>query len=321
MSTLHATSKLVGIGEGPSHNPSLAPSITWAASKQTYYTVHFLVDKGRALDAYRAYAYFRWVDDRLDREGLDAAGRVAFATRQRALVEHCYRGKRPSRLSDEERLLADLIRGDREPDSGLQSYIRHMMAVMTFDAGRRGRLISSAELNTYTHRLAVAVTEALHHFIGHDGRAPRNEMRYRAAEGAHITHMLRDTLEDVEAGYFNIPREVVESGRISPSDTGSAPYRAWVAGRVQTARECFRAGRAYLAQVESLRCRLAGHAYIARFESVLDAIERDGYRLRAAYPERRSLKAGITTGRSVLAHTLNRRPPRPVLRRASVPQG
>ena len=45
---------------------SIAPAITKAASKQTYYTIRFLVDRDRVADAFRAYAYFRWVDDTLD---------------------------------------------------------------------------------------------------------------------------------------------------------------------------------------------------------------------------------------------------------------
>ena len=45
---------------------TLATSITKAASKQTYYTIRFLADRERVADAYRAYAYFRWVDDTLD---------------------------------------------------------------------------------------------------------------------------------------------------------------------------------------------------------------------------------------------------------------
>ncbi len=46
--------------------PNPASIITKAASKQTYYTIRFLVDRARLEDAYRAYAYFRWVDDVLD---------------------------------------------------------------------------------------------------------------------------------------------------------------------------------------------------------------------------------------------------------------
>ncbi len=49
-----------------------AESITRSASKQTYYTIGFLVDRERVADAYRAYAYFRWVDDTLD-EGFVSA--------------------------------------------------------------------------------------------------------------------------------------------------------------------------------------------------------------------------------------------------------
>jgi phytoene/squalene synthetase len=182
-----------------------------------------------------------------------------------------------------------------------------MMAVMAFDAERRGRLISQEELDRYTRALATGVTEALHYFIGHGCRSPHTSARYLAVTAAHVTHMLRDTLEDVEAGYFNIPREVVESHRIDPRDVGSDAYRRWVQSRVRQARACFQAGRDYLSQVENPRCRLAGYAYTARFEGVLAAIEADGYRLRAAYPERKSLSAGLSMGRSALAQVLTRR--------------
>ena len=49
---------------------ALAASITKAASKQTYYTIRFLVDRERVKNAYRAYAYFRWVDDTLDEDSV-----------------------------------------------------------------------------------------------------------------------------------------------------------------------------------------------------------------------------------------------------------
>lgn len=37
----------------------LSAAITQTASKQTYYTIRFLMDRDRVKDAYRAYAYFR----------------------------------------------------------------------------------------------------------------------------------------------------------------------------------------------------------------------------------------------------------------------
>ena len=286
---------------------SLAARITRAASKQTYYTIRLLVDRDRVADAYRAYAYFRWVDDQIDQGGMAGPERVAFVERQRALVDRCYCGDWPGELAAEERMLVELIGGDHEKNSGLQSYIRSMMAVMAFDAGRRDRLVSQDELAGYSLCLATAVTEALHFFIGHTGHSPRSEARYLAATGAHIAHMLRDTMEDTVAGYFNVPREFLECEEISPYDEESIPYRTWVRSRVELARACFKAGQAYLTQVENPRCRLAAYAYMARFEGTLKTIEKEDYRIRSNYGQSRSLSAAMKMAWSVLPLALNRR--------------
>lgn len=280
-----------------------AALITRTASQQTYYTIRFLADRDRVQDAYRAYAYFRWVDDHID-EGLsDHHERLAFIERQRALA---YGDFLPRELTPQERLLTSLL---RDAHDGLHAYIRHMFAVMAFDANRKGRLISSRELDEYTHHLSVAVTEALHYFIGHDSYSPHDETRYMAVAAAHITHMLRDTYEDNAAGYYNISREFLEVFGVGPWDVTCDPYRAWVRRRIDLARDYFAAGRRYLAQVEDRRCRLAGYAYIARFEWLLDTIEREGCRLRPAYPERKSLLAGVKMGLSVLTDVLHRGAP------------
>jgi len=274
-------------------DPALAAAITQAASKQTYYTVRFLVDKNLVDDAYRAYAYFRWVDDYLDQETRPRTERLAFVKRQQTLVDDGYRGQPFTDLTPEECPLADLIQRDTEKNSGVQAYIRNMMAVMAFDANRRGRLVSQRELNEYTHWLAVAVTEALHYFIGRNCASPHDEMRYQAATGAHLAHMLRDAVEDAKAGYYNLPREVIAAHGIAPWEVESRVYRNWVKESVHKARACFRAGRDYLARVENLRCRIAGYAYIHRFEVVLDSIEREGCLLRAEYPERKGYRRGM----------------------------
>jgi phytoene/squalene synthetase len=273
-------------------DPVLAATITRAASKQTYYTIRFLVDDCLVDDAYRAYAYFRWLDDWLDQETRPQTERLAFVERQQALMEECSGGHPSADLTPEECLLVDLIQRYPDKNTGLQAYIHNMMAIMAFDARRRGQLISQRELNEYTHWLAVAVTEALHYFIGHRCASPHGDIRYLAATGAHIAHMLRDALEDAQAGYYNIPREVVAANGIAPWDVESKAYRDWVQGRVRKARACFRMGRDYLVQVENPRCRLAGYAYIHRFEVILDCIEREGYLLRARYPERKGSRRG-----------------------------
>jgi phytoene/squalene synthetase len=284
---------------------TIAESITKAASKQTYYTIRFLADRDRVADAYRAYAYFRWVDDILDAEtGLNVE-RSAFIQRQKSLLESCYRGETIHDATIQERMLIELVQRDTEKNSGLQSYLRNMMAVMSFDAERRGRIISQAELNEYTRWLAVAVTEALHYFIGNCDYSPQNEARYLAVSAAHITHMLRDTFDDVQAGYFNISREVLTTNRITPQDGGNPDYRAWVRSRVQLARAYFKSGKEYFRQVGNLRCRLAGFAYIARFEWLLDTFERENYLLRPRYDERKSIRTGLRVSLDTLSAILH----------------
>ena len=285
-------------------NNNLAAAITKAASKQSYYTVRFLADRDRVDDAFRAYAYFRWVDDILDADsdsrfvlsGDETKMRKAFLERQKSLLEKCLRGQAPQDTNAQEKMLVELVQHDQEKNSGLRDYLRNMMLVMDFDTRRRGRLISQVELNEYTRWLAIAVTEALQYFIGHGEFTPRDETRYLAVSAAHITHMLRDTYDDMRAGYFNIPGEVLDSNHMGPQDVHSEAYRDWVKSRVQLASEYFEAGRAYFHRVQNVRHRLAGFAYIARFEWLLETFERESFILRHQYNERKSTGTGLRMG-------------------------
>jgi len=287
---------------------TLASEITKAASKQTYYTIRFLVDRDRIAAAYRAYGYFRWLDDTLDADMISEPGRNAFIMRQKSLLEQCRQGEMRPENGIQEQMLIELVQHDHENNSGLQSYLTSMMQVMDFDVRRRGRFVSQVELNEYTRWLATAVMEAIHYFIGHDDDSPRDETRYQAVAGAHIVHMLRDTFEDMQLGYYNIPREVLEADHIGPQDVHSDAYRTWVKSRIQLAREYFKAGKEYFARVENPRCRLACFAYIARFEWLLDTMEREGYLLRSQYPERKSFGTGLLMSWLTLSSFFNSRP-------------
>jgi hypothetical protein len=301
-----------------------ASAITKAASKQTYYTIRFLVDRARVDDAYRAYGYFRWVDDVLDADAgsgslltaVEASERRSFLERQQVLLEKCLRGEAPRDASVQEGMLIELVQRDGGKNSGLRAYLRNMMLVMDFDVRRRGRLISQVELDEYTRWLTIAVTEAMHYFIGNGAFAPRDETRYLAASAAHILHMLRDTYDDVRAGYYNIPREVLEANHIGPQDVHSDAYRAWVKSRVQLAREYFEAGKVYLARVQSSRHRLAGFAYMARFEWLLETLETEGFRLRPQYRERNTVRTGLRMSWLTLSSMISLRgvgaPSRPI---------
>jgi phytoene/squalene synthetase len=283
----------------------LARSITWASSKQSYLTARLLADRDLADDCLRAYAYFRWADDMIDLELSGQAERTAFCERQKTLIDELYRGERPEGLSPEEAMLADLIAHARAPGGGLGSFIRNFMDVIAFDAHRQGRLASQAELQAYTSCLAAAVMDGLQYFIGNDHPYPQTHDRALAATGAHITHMLRDLCEDLPAGLINIPAEYLETHGIDVKELkDNEALRPWVREQVALARDCFRQGKSYIDSLDVLRCKLAGVWYCARFEFVLDLIERDGFRLRAEYPERHGVRVWLEMARLGAAVTL-----------------
>jgi phytoene/squalene synthetase len=288
---------------------ALARSITKASSKQSYYTACLLADRDLVDDCCRAYGYFRWADDVVDgatsvNGGKSRAERISFIHRQRDLIEGLYRGERPGNLAPEERIVADLIIHDRRENSRLRSFIFNFLAIVEFDAHRRGRPTNQQELTWYSHRLGRAVTDAIPYFVGNGHPYPTSGAHYLAATAAHITHMLRDMVQDVREGYINIPGEYLEEHGIGPADVGSAPFRAWVRDRVALARQYFRDGKRYIDRLDVLRCKIAARWYCAPFEGVLDTIERDGYVLREQYGKRPTLLLWLGMGWLALSVTV-----------------
>ena len=276
-----------------SDTAALARSITWSSSKQSYLTAVLLADRDLVDDCLRAYAYFRWADDRIDQEFSSGEERLRFLRRQMQMMESCYRRERPADLAPEEEMLADLIAHDRGNPDGLQSFIRNFMWVLEFDVLRKGRPIQAQDLDAYSTHLAKAVMDGFQYFIGNSHRYPNSPDRLLAVLGAHGTHMLRDMREDLASGYINIPAENLPANGFRSDDLDSEILRSWVRHEAARARTHLRDGRRYIDSLDVLRCKLAGVWYCARFERVLDLIERDGYRLRMDYPQRRNLATWI----------------------------
>jgi phytoene/squalene synthetase len=289
---------------------TLARSITQASSKQSYITARLLVDRDLVDDCCRAYGYFRWVDDVVDASPAgDWASQsrdqcISFVRRQGELIDRLYQGERPRDLAPEEAIVADLVGHDRGEDSGLRSFIHNFLAIIEFDANRRGRFVTQAELEWYSSCLGRAVTDAIQYFIGNGHPYPSADNRYLAATAAHITHMLRDMVEDVADGYINIPVEYMETHGIKPQDVDSPPFRTWVREQVLLARRYFREGKRYIDGLEVLRCKIAAYWYCARFEGLLDTIERERYILRSRYAGRRTLSSWLRMGALAASVTL-----------------
>jgi phytoene/squalene synthetase len=284
---------------------TLAHSITWKGSKQSYLTARLLVDRNLVDDCLRGYAYFRWADDMVDISLTTLTERTMFIGRQKDLIKTLYLGIHPTGLYPEEEMLADQVSHDRGPDNGLHSFINNFMSVIEFDANRNGRLVSQSELTAYTGNLANAVMDGIQYFIGNGHPYPKTPDRTLAVTGAHLVHMLRDSLEDLPAGFVNIPREDIARLGIHLDDVESGSFRQWVHEQVEKAMICFHAGRGYIDRLEVLRCKLAGAWYCARFEWYLDSILHDGCHLRSVYTGRRSLAEWVKMARLGISITLN----------------
>jgi phytoene/squalene synthetase len=253
---------------------ALARSITRNASRSTDLILRWLADPDLRDDAYRAYGYFRWLDDALDGDSLNPEARLELLRRQRALLATPEAGDTFAPISPEEQLLVDLLVSGHSSHGGLHSYLHCMMDVMEFDARRRGRTVTARELTAYTRNLSRAVMDGLSYFVGHRVVYPATPGRLMAVTGAHIVHMLRDAAEDVTAGYFNVPREFLEARHLSPHDLDAPGYHEWMQDRLDLARRCFSQGRAYIRSFRNLRVRWAGWVYCLRFERTLRALQR-----------------------------------------------
>jgi phytoene/squalene synthetase len=283
---------------------ALAHSITWASSKQSYLTARLLADRGLVDDCLRAYAYFRWADDLIDVSNQTNPEKQAFITRQKRLIESLYEGNQPLDLCPEEEMLSALIAHDRCPGSGLHSFILNFMRVIEFDSLRKGQTVTRVELNTYTGWLATAVMDGIQYFIGNGSSYPKTADRTLAVVGAHLVHMLRDTLDDLPSGIINIPSEDIMERNIHVEAVDSEPFRTWVRDQVEQARACLQMGKQYIDSLDNLRCKIAGTWYCCRFEWFLDAIKRDDYRLRKAYPDHQNLRAWVKMANLGLKITL-----------------
>ncbi|NAY92182.1 squalene/phytoene synthase family protein [Muricauda sp. JGD-17] len=264
----------------------LAKSITKKASKQTYYTARYMVDRNLVDDFFRAYAYFRWMDDMIDESLESQKERISFIKRQKELIDVLYQKKRPNSLNSYEEIMAVLIEHDQKVNSKLQSFIRNMFAIVEFDAYRKWQIITEKQLEWYTNCVAKSTTDGLQYFIGNNHQYPIAENQYFAAKAAHIVHLLRDTVEDLQNGFINVPKEYIELYGIDLSQIDSAAFRAWVRERTAKAREYFMKGKHYLETLDILRCKTVGLWYCARFESILDKIEKENYLLKSTYEEK-----------------------------------
>lgn len=254
----------------------LAKTITRHSSRQTYLTIKLLVNRHLQADCYKAYAYFRWLDDQVDDVLAAQKDRMEFIIKQKQLIANAYQNLTPKIENAEEQLILDLIQSNPLPNTKLANFIKNFFAIIEFDAYRKGRAITQTEYLWYTQTLGQAVTECIEYFM-EVANPPKSADHYKAAIASHITHILRDFEEDQLQGYFNKPQD-------------NQNNQEWVKDQVKQARIYFRQGKEYINTLQSWRVKLVATWYCNRFEWILDTIENDRYHLRYNYYPKKHFK-------------------------------
>ncbi len=116
----------------------LARKITRQSSRQTYLTISLLVNRSLAPECYKAYAYFRWLDDQIDTGNKSLAERLNFIERQHQIINDSFQGIPVTDSTPEENLIISLIQSNPAPDTKLTTFIHSFFAVIEFDAKRKG---------------------------------------------------------------------------------------------------------------------------------------------------------------------------------------
>lgn len=199
-------------------------------SKITYLIIKLLVDRSKRNECFMYYNLLRRVDDEVDFHLRTRKERVNFVKNERKLVSGIKEAK-------------------------LKSYMENFFDVIEFDAERKDRKITKKEFEWYTRTLSIAVTDGILYFI--DGSHPyrQDTNMYKAAEAAHIVHILRDYDEDQKNGFYNIPEGLTKE------DLG------------KMAREKFMQGKKYINTLP-LRPKIAAYLYCLSFEYTLQRLEK-----------------------------------------------
>ena len=232
------------------------------------------------------YAYFRWLDDRIDAPGALGEDIRAIAANQKALLIALYNGRDTNaapRIAAEE-MLAQMVRYDCMNGCRLRSFVMDMFGALEFDASRRYQVRSQRKLDAYSHALGRSYTDVLQAFAGMGGVGGTDSLAGVAGYAAHQVHILRDLYVDLSLGYCNISSEDLTRYQWTVQSLPHDDLRPWVDATARKAQAAFKRGLQGIALIRSPRCRLLGYATSAHYMIVLERLALNGYDVASMLP-------------------------------------
>lgn len=198
------------------------------------------------------YAYFRWFDDIVDSLKLRPEESRFVIERQKRFLTQLYSQDFPEELSTEELFLAHLAKFDKTHGKNIRRDLKTLIGCLEFDADRRGRIISSKELERYVDDNVISYVNISAAIL--NIKSSLKEGLIDISRAGFVMDYIFDLREDMALGYINIPAEDIEKYRIELDDVknhvlehakfpmefkrlDSDALRAWVWDKMESLRE------------------------------------------------------------------------------------
>ena len=180
------------------------------------------------------YAYFRWFDDIVDSLRLHPEESRFIINRQKIFLSELYSEEPPEELSTEELFLAHLVRFDRTQEKNLRQDLETLIGSMEFDAKRRGKVISSQELEQYINDNVIPYVNITSSILNVKFY-PKQDL-IEIARAGFVVNYLYDLREDLSLGYINIPLEEIEQYEIYLENPDSREVQSWIRDKMEDLR-------------------------------------------------------------------------------------
>ena len=200
------------------------------------------------------YAYLRCFDDIIDAEK-DEATSLELMAEQRRFMDAAYEGaSEQGEVGVPARYGLPFFAWDRERGAPLRAQFEAFLDTMEFDIARRGRVLSTAEIDGYVLKTGYAFLRCLAYFATGKPELPDPCLDLGSRAYLHADALM-DLEEDLAVGLINIPRGVIEEYAID-LEKPEAGLERWRAVRIGEVLEYFRQARTTIPLIDGLSLKV-----------------------------------------------------------------
>lgn len=189
-----------------------ARNIAKKESPKASVILDFLIDKPGRDYLNLCYSYLRWTDDIVDNPNFPVEYKKNFIEHQKDLISLSYSKESFEPSGIEEACFFHFAEYAVSSNNLLLlEEVKNMVEAMSMDVKRLegSGVFSSAELEHYINLMSKSVFNILYNFIAFPGFEYREEF-YLGSKFTTTALMIRDLMEDINAGFINIPEEDID---------------------------------------------------------------------------------------------------------------